>query len=182
MNKKPLDFSKTIIYKIYCKDPLITDCYIGRTTDFTRRKQSHKTFCLKQSEFKIYKFINDNGGWLNWDMVEVEKCECKNNEEAKQKEREWYDNLKPTLNNNIPNQNKNMWQRNNKEKMAQYARNYYHSRTRKDPEYKKILCEKEKTNKMKRHNQIIKKLVGRPLKYPIDEYQFDPISESLLKI
>jgi hypothetical protein len=182
MNKKPLDFSKTVIYKICCKDPLITDCYIGKTTNLQNRKQAHKAACIKQSDFKVYQYINANGGWSNWEMIEVEKCKCTNKEEATKKEREWYDKLKPALNNNIPDQRKDMWQRNNKQKMAQYARNYYHSRTQKDPEYKKMLCEKQKSNTLKRHNQTIVKPQGRPLKYPIEEYQFDPVSESLLKL
>ena len=38
MPKLPFDFSKTIIYKIVCSDPSVTDCYVGHTTDFIRQK------------------------------------------------------------------------------------------------------------------------------------------------
>jgi hypothetical protein len=41
---------------------------------------------------------------------------------------------------------KAMWQKQNKEKMAQYARKYYHKRCIKDPEYKIKLCNKVKAN------------------------------------
>ena len=56
------------------------------------------------------------------------------------------------------------WRQANPNKLAEYARNYYHKRTQTDPEYKKKLCEKE--NKAKRNSINIKRSVGRPLKYP----------------
>lgn len=57
------------------------------------------------------------------------------------------------------------WRQANPNKLAEYARNYYHKRTQNDPEYKKKLCEKEKENKAKRNSIYIKRSVGRPLKY-----------------
>ena len=57
------------------------------------------------------------------------------------------------------------WRQANPNKLAEYARNYYHKRTQIDPEYKKKLCEKEKENKAKRNGINIKRSVGRPLKY-----------------
>jgi hypothetical protein len=62
---------------------------------------------------------------------------------------------------------KKVWRAKNPDKVALYARNYYHKRITNDPEYKKKLCEKEKINKAKRENTETKKRVGRPLKYPI---------------
>ena len=40
MPKLPIDYSKTIIYKIICCDLNIKDCYVGHTTDFTRRNKN----------------------------------------------------------------------------------------------------------------------------------------------
>ena len=48
-----------------------------------------------------------------------------------------------------------MWQKENKEKMAQYARKYYHKRCIEDPEYKIKLCNKVKANYV--HNFVISK-------------------------
>ena len=42
MPKDNIDYSNTIIYKIYCKDTSISDTYIGHTTNFLLRKQQHK--------------------------------------------------------------------------------------------------------------------------------------------
>ena len=33
------------IYKIVCNDLSITDCYVGHTTDFVKRKCNHKIIC-----------------------------------------------------------------------------------------------------------------------------------------
>ena len=38
----PIDYSKTIIYKIVCNDLNICVVYVGSTTDFIRRKNEHK--------------------------------------------------------------------------------------------------------------------------------------------
>ena len=45
MPKVEIDYSNTIIYKITCKDPLITDLYVGQTTNFVQRKHTHKQAC-----------------------------------------------------------------------------------------------------------------------------------------
>jgi len=42
------------------------------------------------------------------------------------------------------------WRKRNKEKTAQYSRNYYHNRIATDPEYKMKLCEKVKRNNNKK--------------------------------
>ena len=45
MPRKPIDYRHTHFYKIVCKDLNIKDCYVGHTTDFTKRKYQHKTAC-----------------------------------------------------------------------------------------------------------------------------------------
>ena len=42
MPKKNIDYSKTIIYKIVCKDLAVKDVYVGSTTHFINRKYGHK--------------------------------------------------------------------------------------------------------------------------------------------
>ena len=63
------NYQKGIIYKLCCKNPLITDIYIGSTTNFRERKHSHKSISnCSNSSFsnrKIYKTINENGGFSN---------------------------------------------------------------------------------------------------------------------
>ena len=63
-----------------------------------------------------------------------------------------------------------LWNLNNKEKMAEYARNYYNKRCSLDPEYKKELCERKKMNNKKRG--ITKNnCVGRPPIYNKDKLE-----------
>ena len=84
MPKLGVDYSNTIIYKIECKDKRITEFYIGHTTNFIKRKYQHKTSCNTSTNLKlqIYKTIIDNGGWDNWEMIELAKYDCKNSKEA----------------------------------------------------------------------------------------------------
>ena len=108
MPKSNCNYSKTSIYKIVCNDLNITDCYVGNTTEFTKRKSDQKSQCCNESNQKynlpLCKFIRDNGGWSNWSMVEIEKYPCSDGNEAKARVRFWYEQLNATLNKQIPNQ------------------------------------------------------------------------------
>ena len=97
MPLKNINYNNTIIYKLVCNDVNIKDCYVGHTTDYARRKQIHKSSCNnengKKYNLNVYSFIRDTGGWNNWDMVIIEKCNCSTSLEAKQKERYFIEQL-----------------------------------------------------------------------------------------
>jgi len=42
---KNVDYSKVVIYKIVYKDLDIKECYVGHTTNFTKRKCTHHKLC-----------------------------------------------------------------------------------------------------------------------------------------
>jgi len=108
MSKKITDYSNTIIYKIYCKDEYITDIYVGHTTNFIKRKYGHKIACNNEkNDLKIYKIMRENGGWDNWNMIEIAKYNCKDLTEARIKENEHCNQLKATLNSCPPYVDKN---------------------------------------------------------------------------
>ena len=121
MPRKPIDYSKTVIYKIVCNDLSIIDSYVGSTTDFTKRKSSHKSVCLT-SDRKLYLSIRNNQGWENWSMLEIEKYPCSDNNEARLRERYWYEELNANLNMVNPNRGKkesqDAYYKNNVEKIA----------------------------------------------------------------
>ena len=99
MPKDNIDYSNTIIYKIYCIDEAITDTYVGHTTQFIQRKHHHKSSCNNSKNvLKIYKTIRENGGWDNWNMIELAKYNCKDSTEARIKEQQHYEELNSTLN------------------------------------------------------------------------------------
>jgi hypothetical protein len=96
------DYSKTVVYKIVCKDVEIKEFYVGSTTDFNRRMYIHKSVCnnpnTKEYNLKVYRFIRENGGFENWDFIVVEKYPCENDIEKLKREMYWCDELHSTLN------------------------------------------------------------------------------------
>ena len=102
MPKVEIDYSNTIIYKITCKDPNITDVYVGHTTNFVQRKHAHKQSCINVKSLnhncKLYQVIRNNGGWSNWCMEIVHFCNCNDHYEARKKEQEYFELLHATLN------------------------------------------------------------------------------------
>jgi GIY-YIG catalytic domain len=161
MPKVSIDYSKTIMYKIVCNDLNIENIYVGSTTNFIKRKQSHKNNCnnenSKKYNFKIYQTIRSNGGWINWTMVEIEKYPCNDSNEARSRERFWYEQLDANLNINTPiiskqekqekikkyreikkdylcEQNKQYY-KNNKEKILEYYQNYKDNRSEQTKKY-----------------------------------------------
>jgi hypothetical protein len=128
MPRVPIDYEKTIIYKIVCNDLSITECYVGHTTDFVRRKKCHKNACTnekhKMHNLKIYKTIRDNGGWTNWCMVTIEKHPCKDVYEACIRERYYYEQLNSNLNMVFPQRNRKEYREMNKEKISESRKSY----------------------------------------------------------
>ena len=122
MPKVPMDYANTIIYKIVCNDLNITECYVGHTTNFIQRRSKHKTNCVNEKEkhynYKLYKTIRENGGWANYSMIELEKYNCNDVNEASAKEREYYEKLNSLLNTNNPHRENTEWYFDNKEKIA----------------------------------------------------------------
>lgn len=99
MPKENIDYSNTIIYKIFCNDSSIKDIYVGHTTNFIKRKYQHKSLCNSSKRLKIYDLIKKNGGWDNWSMIEIAKYNCRDATEARIREQEHFDLLKPTITN-----------------------------------------------------------------------------------
>ena len=149
------DYSKCVIYKLCCKNLDVKDIYVGSTCNFTRRKNRHKTDSSNLNS-KVYKFIRDNGGFQNWDMVMVEEYPCENKMQKVKRERHWYEELKATLNTNHPSSSKKetgeRYYKNNKEKIKEYKKN----NSEKVKEYKKEYREKNK-EKIKQYQKEYQK-------------------------
>ena len=149
MPKTQTDYSRTIIYKICCKDVSITDIYIGHTTNFTQRKKSHKATCYRINDKKynsyVYEFIRNNGGWENWNMIQIEEYNCKNKREAESIEHNWIETLKTTLNTNKPYAMhkeqpqiyQKCWYEEKKDSILQKAKEHYEENKEKKLEYQK---------------------------------------------
>ena len=102
MPRKEIDYSNTHFYKIVCKNLQVNQCYVGHTTNFIKRKNTHKNNCNntnnKNHNNYLYKFIRENGGFDNFEMVLLQTVECKNRLEALKQERQYIEELKATLN------------------------------------------------------------------------------------
>ena len=129
MPKKEIDYLNTIMYKLVCNNLQITDCYAGHTTDFTDRKYSHKIRCVNPNNakyhLKVYVFIREHGGWDNWSMIEIEKYPCNDNNEARSRERYWYEQLKSNLNTYCPHRSNAQYHKDNAENYRENASKYY---------------------------------------------------------
>ena len=100
MPKSNIDYSLNIIYKIMCKNSDMCDkIFVGRTTDFIRRKAAHKA-SSKTSDLLLYKTIRENDGWNNWEMIIVEEYPCANSNEAAEREIFYINTLQAELNTN----------------------------------------------------------------------------------
>ena len=88
MPKVEIDYSNTIIYKITCKDPSITDVYVGHTTNFVQRKHCHKQSCNNNNWIKdkdIYEphkyhfLLNVNGMYFAIGLLNIRRALTKHN-------------------------------------------------------------------------------------------------------
>lgn len=140
------NWANCLIYVIRCKDETITDCYVGSTCNFARRKCQHKCSANAYHHLLLYTIINAHGGWDNWTMEKLEDYPCASQKEALDRERHWYNELKATLNVQKPSTTKEeklelmkswrkanperfaaaikKWQQANPDKMREYSKRY----------------------------------------------------------
>ena len=133
------DYSKCLIYKLCCKDLDVKDIYVGSTCNFTRRKNKHKTdssnLNSKVYNRKVYKFIRENGGFQNWNMIMIEEYPCENKLQKVKRERYWYEELKATLNSEVPIRDIKEYRRDNREKIKEKVKEYRKNNSDKNKEY-----------------------------------------------
>ena len=129
------------VYKIVCKDPEVTECYVGSCCNFTRRKYGHKSDChninRKNYNLKVYTFIREHGGWDNWEMIQLKHYHCNSKRELELEERKHFEELKATLNTQVPTRNQKQYRQDNKEKLAEYNKQQYQNNKEKIAEYNK---------------------------------------------
>ena len=139
------------IYKICSKNGEIKDCYVGSTENFKERRWNHKSHCNNSFDdaynYKVYRFIRDNGGWDNWKFEILESGKCENKPERHKIERSWVEKLNATLNGVIPSrtlkEGKKEYYEKNKDKIKESSREYYEKNRDKKLEYwnQKVPCD-----------------------------------------
>lgn len=152
MPKSQIDYSHVCIYKICCKDISVNDIYVGHTTNFEQRKNSHKRSCeTLNKNIRLYNFIRENGGWDNWTMIQIEAYNCNNKREAEMRERYWIETLNSKLNCNMPittkeekGKQKQDWYEENKQEILEKAKENYEENKEQKLEYQKQYVEENK--------------------------------------
>jgi hypothetical protein len=156
MPRLAINYENALIYKLVCSDLNITEIYVGSTTNFTVRKDSHKSRCnneLSESyNFKVYQYIRSHGGWSNWNMLEIEKFPCADSKEARKRERYWMETLHATLNCQTPSRTKLEYVLDNREQIAEYQKMYHLDNREQITENQKIyaLANKEQIAEQKK--------------------------------
>ena len=131
------------IYKIYKEGD--DNFYIGSTNDFKRRKINHRKNC-KIRNYKLYNYINENGGWDNFKMEVLEYCL-----EYQEREVELIKQLQPSLNTRLYNCNE-------KEYQKKYRKKYHEENKDKVSKWCKNIIRKIKIKYFKRKKYIVKKI------------------------
>lgn len=81
MPRLPINYQKTIIYKIVSKNPELSDWkHLDHTSDFTKRKNYIKTSCNKGKQDTLFDFINANGGFSEFEMLMISTFPSTNRE------------------------------------------------------------------------------------------------------
>ena len=149
-----MNYSNSSIYKICCNDISITDCYIGSTTNFRQRKCIHKSACNNINGLHynvyVYQFIRANGGWINWDMVEVERYNAADKRDLHTRERHWIETLGAALNMCIPTRTEREYRAEHKEAIKAKKKDHY--QTNKD-----VILAKQKDYYVNNKEEILTK-------------------------
>jgi hypothetical protein len=92
-----------VMYKIVPKNKDLKYCYVGHTTNFVQRRYSHMKNTISENDkkhyhLKHYQVIRENGGWDEWEMVELEHFTGKTKLEARIREQELIDQHSANLN------------------------------------------------------------------------------------
>ena len=162
----PIDYNKTIIYKLVCKDLTIKELYVGATTNWYNRQHNHKSDCNNEKSkknLKVYRFIRANCGFDNWSMIMVEEYPCENKLQSDTREHYWTDFLGATLNSQVQRRTPKKYQEDNKEKIAEYNKKIYEDNKNQIAEQKHIYYEKNKgqiTKKLKIYNEKHKEKIA----------------------
>jgi hypothetical protein len=171
MPKKEINYQSTIIYKIVCNDLNVKDIYVGHTTDFTKRKAQHKINCnnadTKHYSIKVYQIIRDNEGWNNWSMIEIEKYPCHDNNEARARERYWYELLNANMNTYCPTLNV--------EKRMELKKVYYEQNKENILDHQKIYNELNKDKLKEQQKEYYELNKDKRIAYRKDYYESNKI-------
>jgi len=158
MPKVPIDYTKTQIYKYVCNDSSVLCEYVGHTTNWDKRKASHKEKCNdekgKKYHLKIYEIMRANGGFNNWKMILIEDYPCKSKREAEQREQYHIDLLVEKMNT-----------------INAFTENQYQKLIEENPDYNKEKYQRTLELNPNHNQEHYQKLLGKNPNHNHEHYQ-----------
>jgi len=155
-----------IMYKICPKNKALGFCYIGHTVNFNERQRHHirntyNTNDAKHYHLKHYEFIRNNGGWDEWEMIEIENFKGKTKMEARIREQELIEQHNANLNSckayiseeqrkELKKQITNKYRQENKELLKEQTKKY-------KEDHKDIIAEQMKKYRAEHKQEIYEK-------------------------
>ena len=90
------------VYRLWCPS-CPGQFYVGSTVQLLKdRFEKHRSDCnnprVRNYNLPVYQYIREHGSFDEWQMEVLEECHGLTTDELRQREREWYDELDPTLN------------------------------------------------------------------------------------
>jgi len=172
------DYSNACVYKIICKDLSIADMYIGSTINFKNRGYLHKSCCVNKNNkaynYKVYKFIRDNGGWENWEMIKICDVKCLDNYDLCKTEGKYILSLKPTLNKCIAGRTKAEYDKAYNLKNRDKVKAYHLKNRKKINAYQKAYNKSyQRKDKVKSYQKVYQKAYRAKMKL-LKSYQKTP--------
>ena len=80
---------------------------------------------MKSHNLNAYKFIRENGGWDNFDMILIEQVKCENSLVALRIERKYVEDLNAMLNIQLQSRKKQEWESDHQEHIKQHNKRKY---------------------------------------------------------
>ena len=141
MPRGDVDYQKGLIYTIRSRDSI----YVGSTTNFTNRKNNHKTN-LKKKQLKLYQTIIEND--FEWDMKPYQLFPCNHKVELQIQE----EKIRQTLNADLNSQSCRGF---DKEKRKETCKVYYQQNKEQLDEYRKKYYDQNKEQITKQKKEKI---------------------------
>jgi hypothetical protein len=138
----------TYFYKIVCKDPSIKDCYVGRTSNFKKRKAVHKNNVCKGKGTPLYKCIFSNGGWDNFEMLVFDVSSSDSASKLQKLEKQYIENYGCNLNIHVPGRTIKQYYEDNHDKRKHEMKQYYYNNREKCRDLMKQNYLKRKSERM----------------------------------
>jgi len=160
------DFNQCYIYHIKSKDGEV--CYVGSTSNLNSRKSSHRYNCSHENNkfyhLDIYKYIRNNGGFSNFQIVPIRKLENVKNKNdlliAEQAEMNKYSGLK-NMRGSYQTEEERVkqnlqWRKENPEKIRQSYKKYYEANKEQIIEKTRIWMKEHPEKNSENHRQWLK--------------------------